>query len=221
MPFEYLSSAHGGITLVTWLENGGSLALPRIRGGGERGSAWHESAQREHRQRSYDDFIAVAERLIADTFTSAGRIGVFGLSNGGLPAAVMGTQRPDLFGAVVSDVPLTDMLRFPKMGMGFAWVEEYGDFEDPEMAKVLASYSPFHKVRDGVRYPPFLVTVSTKDDRVGAGHARKLVARLKDSGVDKSYLFEGKDGGHGVSDPFKKTELMSRRMSFFVNNLIR
>lgn len=220
MPYEYMSAVHGGITLVTWLEHGGSLALPRIRGGGERGSAWHESAQREHRQRSYDDFIAVAERLIADDFTSAGRIGVFGLSNGGLLAAVMGTQRPDLFGAVVSDVPLTDMLRFPKMGMGFAWVEEYGDPENPEMAKVLASYSPFHNVRDGVKYPPFLVTISTKDDRVGAGHARKLVARLKDSGAEKSYLFEERDGGHGVSDSFKKTELMSRRMSFFIDNLV-
>jgi prolyl oligopeptidase len=145
---------------------------------------------------------------------------VFSLSNGGLLPAVMGAQRPDFFGAVVSDVPLTDMLGFPKMGMGSAWITEYGDPEDPEMVKMLVSYSPFHNVRNDAQYPPFLVTVSTKDDRVGAGHPRKLVARLKDSGAAKCYLSEERDGGHGVSDAFKKTELMSRRMSFFVSTLM-
>lgn len=216
---SYFSQVFGGIALVPWLESGGSLAIAFIRGGGDRGEAWHEAARQEKRQKSYDDFIAVAEKLVEDGMTTPKKLGVFGTSNGGLLAAVMGTQRPDLFGAVVSDVPLTDMLRFPLMGMGAAWKHEYGDPEDPKMARILRSYSPFHNIHEGVKYPAFLVTISTKDDRVGAGHARKLVARLKDVGSEHAFLFEDSDGGHGVSDPYKRAALMSRRMGFFLNYL--
>lgn len=215
----YLDPMHGGISLVPWLESGGAFAVPYIRGGGERGEEWHQAARREKRQRSYDDFIAVAEELIHTGFTIAGKIGVFGSSNGGLLAAVVGTQRPDLFGAVVSDVPITDMLRYHRIAMGAAWAYEYGDPEDPEMAKVLKSYSPYHNVRDEVKYPSFLVTVSTRDDRVGAGHARKFVARLQDAGATHAYLFEDMEGGHTVSDSFKNVYLMSRRVAFFLYHL--
>lgn len=220
MPMEYLGAFLGGISLVPWLESGGALVVPAIRGGGERGSAWHQAARQEKRQKSYDDFIAVAERLIAEGMTTAGRIGVYGSSNGGLLSAVMGTQRPDLFGAVVSDVPLADMLRFPYMGMGAAWMSEYGNPEDPDAAAVLRSYSPFHNIREGAKLPPFLVTISTRDDRVGAGHARKLVARLKDSGSE-AYLIEESDSGHGVSDPFKKAAFMAGRISFWLDCLAK
>lgn len=219
VPLSYLDMILGGISLVPWLESGGSLVIPFIRGGGERGEAWHQAARQEKRQNSYDDFIAVAETLVKDGMTTPKHICVVGGSNGGLLAAVMGTQRPDLFGAIVSDVPLTDMLRYPLMGMGAAWIYEYGDPQNPEMAKVLRAYSPFHNIREGIQYPPFLVTVSTKDDRVGAGHARKLVARLKDAGASDVFLYEDRTGGHGVSDPFKNATLMARRVAFLIEFL--
>jgi prolyl oligopeptidase len=215
----YLDAGSGGRALKVWLERGGALVLPAIRGGGDRGEAWHKIAMREGRQISYDDFAAVAESLIKSGFTSAAHLGVFGTSNGGLLAATMGTQRPDLFGAVVSDVPLTDMLRFPKMGMGAAWMDEYGNPEDPAAAKVLRSYSPFHNVRSDVRYPPFLITISTEDDRVGPGHARKLAARLLEVGAPVFFV-EDEEGGHGVSDPLSRPEIMAARMTFFVDTLM-
>ncbi|KAM0424809.1 hypothetical protein ACHAPT_009865 [Fusarium lateritium] len=215
---DYLNASLGGVSLVPWLKSGGSLAIPYIRGGGERGPLWHQAARQEKRQNSYDDFIAVTEKLIADGFTNPKRIGVFGSSNGGLLASVMGTQRPDLFGVVVSDVPLTDMLRYPLMGMGAAWIDEYGDPKNPQMAEALCSYSPFHNIHKGTAYPAFLVTVSTRDDRVGAGHARKLVARLKEVGLPNCYLLEDREGGHGVSNVLKNTLLMSRRMAFLMEH---
>lgn len=215
----YLDGAIGGKGTKLWFERGGALVLPAIRGGGDRGAAWHRAAMRELRQNSYDDFIAVAEDLVKSGFVRPAQLGVFGLSNGGLLAATIGLQRPDLFGAVVSDVPLIDMLRYPLMGMGGAWTNEYGDPADPALAKVLASYSPLHIARDGVRYPPFLVTVATSDNRVGPGHARKMVARLKQLGAP-AWLYEDADGGHGVSDPLTRPELMGLRMTFLIDTLM-
>ena len=216
----YLDFAVGGRSLTVWLSRGGALALPAIRGGGERGAEWHRAAMRERRQVSYDDFAAVAEDLIATGFTKPQHLGVFGLSNGGLLSATMGLQRPDLFSAVVSDVPLADMLRFPKMGMGAAWMEEYGNPEDPAAAAVLRSYSPLHLVREGGRYPQFLVTISTEDNRVGPGHARKLAARLMQVGVP-TYFLEDDEGGHGVSDPLSRPEIVAKRMAFLVDTLMK
>jgi prolyl oligopeptidase len=209
----------GGKGAKLWFERGGAIAIPAIRGGGERGEAWHRAAMRAQRQNSYDDFIAVAEDLVQRGFARPAQMGVFGLSNGGLLAATIGLQRPDLFGAVVSDVPLIDMLRFPEMGMGGAWTGEYGDPRDPAMATVLRSYSPLHIARAGVRYPPFLVTVATSDNRVGPGHARKMVARLHELDA-KAYLYEDSDGGHGVSDPLSRPELMALRMTFLIDTLM-
>lgn len=215
---EYLGYSVGGKALVPWLTRGGAFALPLIRGGGDRGAAWHQSAIREKRQNSYDDFAAVTEDLITSGLTGPKHIGVFGSSNGGLLAAVMGTQRPDLYGAIVSDVPLTDLVRMPFMGMGAAWVNEYGDPNDPAMRKVLDSYSPYQNVVAGKTYPPFLVSVATSDNRVGPGHARKLAAKLKDAGATVYYL-EDQEGGHGVSDPLSRPELMADRMTFLFTNL--
>lgn len=215
----YLDGIVGGKSLVPWLDRGGALALPLIRGGGDRGEAWHLSAMREKRQNSYDDFAAVTEALMSDHFTSARHIGVFGESNGGLLAAVMGTQRPDLYGAVVSDVPLTDLVRMPFMGMGAAWVDEYGDAKDPAMRAVIERYSPFQLVRVGQKYPPFLITAATSDNRVGPGHARKLAAKLEDAGATVYYL-EDPEGGHGVSDPLARPELMADRMTFLIDALM-
>lgn len=216
----YLDYEVGGRSLKIWLDRGGALVLPAIRGGGERGEAWHQAAIREKRQVSYDDFAAVAQSLIASGFTTSAHLGVFGTSNGGLLAATLGTQHPELFGAVVSDVPLTDMLRFPHMGMGAAWTDEYGNPDDPAAAKVLRSYSPLHNVHEGVHYPPFLLTISTEDNRVGPGHARKLAARLLEVG-GPVYFLEDDEGGHGVSDPLTRPEIMAARMTFLIDTLMR
>lgn len=216
---DYFGDEVGGPAFKLWVDRGGSLVIPAARGGLERGDAWHRAAMGEHRQRSYDDFIAVVQKLVECGFTTPGRIGVFGASNGGLMAAVLATQRPDLFGAAVSDVPITDMLRMKYMGKGASWLGEYGDAADPRMAQALVSYSPLHNVRAGVKYPPFFISVSTEDDRVGPGHARKLAARLEEIG-SPVYFYEKTEGGHGVSDAFRSRELMALRMSFLIDHLM-
>ena len=216
---DYFGDEVGGPAFKLWVDRGGSLVIPAARGGLERGDAWHRAAMGEHRQRSYDDFIAVLEKLVETGFTAPGRIGVFGASNGGLMAAVLATQRPDLFGAAVSDVPLTDMLRMKYMGKGASWLGEYGDAADPRMAQALASYSPLQNVRSGVKYPPFFISVSTEDDRVGPGHARKLAARLEEIG-SPVYFYEKTEGGHGVSDAYRSRELMALRIAFLIDNLM-
>ncbi len=215
----YLDSVVGGPALTLWLNRGGALVLPIIRGGGERGEAWHTAAIREKRQVSYDDFLAVAQSLESTGFTNPQHLGVFGTSNGGLLSATVAVERPDLFGAAVSDAPLIDMLRFPAMGMGGAWMNEYGDPSNPAMRAALLRYSPFQNIKSGTVYPPFFITVSTEDNRVGPGHARKLAARLEQVGA-KAYYYEDSEGGHGVSDALQRPELMALRMTFLINRLM-
>jgi prolyl oligopeptidase len=215
----YLAPYFGGRSLAIWFQRGGALAVPMIRGGGERGEAWYQAAIREKRQNSFDDFEAVAEALIKDRFTKRDRLGVFGSSNGGLLALVVGIQRPDLFSAIASNVPLTDMLRFPLMGIGGAWIGEFGDPNDPAMHETLYRYSPYHNVSPGRHYPRFLITTSTADDRAGPGHARKLAALLKDAGYSV-YFLEYTEGGHGVSDPLNRPDLLIDQLTFFVDTLM-
>lgn len=215
----YFGHIVGGRSFKLWLDRGGSLVVPAARGGGERGDAWHRAAMREKRQNSYDDFIAVLEELIDEGYTTPSRLGVFGSSNGGLMAAVMATQRPDLFSAVVSDVPLTDLFRMKYMGMGAAWLNEYGDPANPLYATILSRYSPYQNVRQGVDYPPIMVTSSTEDNRVGPGHARKFAAKLESVGATV-YLLEQQEGGHGVSNAFSNPQLMSLRMTFLISELM-
>ncbi len=216
---SYLGRSFGGQALKLWFDRGGALVLPAIRGGGERGQAWHQAAIREKRQISYDDFIAVTQDLVSSGFTRARNIGVFGSSNGGLLSAVVAVQRPDLYGAAISDVPLADMLRYPKIAMGAAWMDEYGDPSKPEVAARLRAYSPVHNVDPRTSYPPFLVTVSTTDNRVGPGHARKLAARLMET-PGEAWLLEDEEGGHGVSDPLARPDIMAMRMTFLINHLM-
>ena len=181
---------------AAWLERGGVAVIANIRGGGEFGPTWHRAARRENRQRAYDDFIAVAEDLVARGVTSPRHLGVYGGSNGGLLTGVMLTQRPDLFGAVASAVPLLDMRRYHRLLAGASWVAEYGDPDVPGDWEFIRAYSPYHNVRAGVSYPPVLFTTSTRDDRVHPGHARKMHALLRDLG-QPSYLYENIEGGHG------------------------
>ena len=191
-----------------WLERGGTYVLANIRGGGEFGPRWHEAARKAHRQRAYDDFIAVAEDLIRRKVTSPAHLGIQGGSNGGLLMGVMLTQRPDLFGAVVCQVPLLDMRRFHKLLAGASWVDEYGNPDQPEEWAYISKYSPYQNVRADRKYPKVLFTTSTRDDRVHPGHARKMVARMKEYGKDVLY-FENIEGGHGGAADNKQAAYMS------------
>jgi prolyl oligopeptidase len=188
--------AYSGGLGSAWLERGGVYVLANIRGGGEFGPAWHEAALKQHRQRAYDDFIAVAEDLIARKLTSPRHLGIQGGSNGGLLMGVMLTQRPDLFGAVVCQVPLLDMRRYNKLLAGASWTGEYGDPDKPQDWAYIRRYSPYQNVHADRRYPPVLFMTSTRDDRVHPGHARKMAAKMLDEKHDVLY-YENIEGGHG------------------------
>ena len=183
----------------SWLARGGAYAVANIRGGGEYGPRWHQAALKEKRQVAYDDFIAVAEDLIESGVTSPRHLGIRGGSNGGLLTGVMLTQRPDLWNAVVVQVPLLDMKRYNRLLAGASWMAEYGN-PDTEDWAFISEYSPYHNIRSDVDYPTVFFTTSTRDDRVHPGHARKMVARMTELGHDLLY-FENTVGGHaGASD---------------------
>lgn len=179
-----------------WLERGGVFVLANIRGGGEFGPEWHQAALRENRGKAFEDFIAVAEDLIRRGVTTPERLGIQGGSNGGLLVGAVMTQRPELFGAVVCQVPLLDMRRYHRLLAGASWVAEYGDPDVPENWAFLREYSPYHRLAAGVRYPEILLVTSTRDDRVHPGHARKFAARLEEQG-HRFFYYENTEGGHG------------------------
>ena len=187
-----------------WLENGGVYVLANIRGGGEYGPKWHQAGLKTDRQRIYDDFIAVAESLIAKKITSPEHLGVEGGSNGGLLTGVMTTQRPDLFNAAIIAVPLMDMQRFHTLLAGASWMGEYGNPEDPVEGKFLRKISPYHNLDPQGDYPEVFLITSTKDDRVHPGHARKFAKRMEDQG-HAFYYYENIDGGHSAAANLKET----------------
>ncbi len=180
----------------SWMARGGVFIVANIRGGGEFGPAWHQAALKGNRQVSWNDFIAIGEDLVRRKVTSPPHLGIMGGSQGGLLMGVMYTQRPDLWGAVVCQVPLLDMLRFHKLLAGASWVGEYGDPDIPGERKFIAEYSPYQNVSPDKNYPPILFVTSTHDDRVHPGHARKMAARLEDYGHTFLY-WENTEGGHG------------------------
>ncbi len=191
---------------IIWLEHNGIYAVANIRGGGEYGEGWHRAAMREKRQNGFDDFIAAAEYLIEEKYTSSKRLAILGGSNGGLLTAVCMTERPGLYGAVVSLAPVTDMLRFTKFTIGRYWIPEYGNPDDPRDFKYLYAYSPLQNVRPGVVYPAALVTTADTDDRVVPMHAKKFVATLQyDSAGDNPILLRVETkAGHGHGTPITK-----------------
>ena len=193
---------------AAWMERGGVYVVANIRGGGEYGPAWHQAALRHNRQRAYDDFIAVAEDLVARKVTTSPHLGIMGGSNGGLLTGVMLTERPELFGAVVCAVPLLDMKRYHKLLAGASWMEEYGDPDNAEDWAALAKFSPYQNVHAGTKYPRTLFTSSTRDDRVHPGHARKMVARMLEQGHDVLY-YENIEGGHGGAADNEQAAFMS------------
>ncbi|ACZ31421.1 Prolyl oligopeptidase [Xylanimonas cellulosilytica DSM 15894] len=191
-----LTPSYSGGLGRAWLERGGVYAVANIRGGGEYGPSWHQAALGRHRHRAYEDFAAVARDLVQRGITTPAHLGVQGGSNGGLLAGNMLVRHPDLFGAVVIQVPLLDMKRYSHLLAGASWMAEYGDPDDPEQWAHLRQYSPYHHVTDGVDYPPVLLLTSTRDDRVHPGHARKMAALLDAVGADVTY-YENIEGGHG------------------------
>jgi len=179
-----------------WLERGGVYVIANIRGGGEFGPKWHQAALLENRQRAFDDFIAVGEDLITRKITTPEHLGIMGGSNGGLLMGAVFTQRPELFNAVVCEVPLLDMLRYHKLPPGASWMGEYGNPDIPEQRAYIAKYSPYQNVKVEATYPEVLFVTSTKDDRVHPGHARKMAAKMEEYGK-KVYFYENTEGGHG------------------------
>ncbi len=211
---------YGALNGAGWLEKGGVFVLANIRGGGEFGPAWHKAALKGNRHRAYEDFIAVAEDLIARKVTSTSHLGIMGGSNGGLLMGNMLTMRPDLFGAVVCQVPLLDMKRYSHLLAGASWMEEYGDPDDPAQWEFIKAFSPYQKVERGVRYPRTLFTTSTRDDRVHPGHARKMVAKMKALGHDVLY-YENVEGGHGGAANNAQAAFMSTLAYTFLWNQLR
>jgi prolyl oligopeptidase len=202
-----------------WLARGGALVVANIRGGGEYGPAWHQAAQGAHKQRSYDDFIAVAEDLIARKITSPAHLGIQGGSNGGLLVGAVFTQRPELFNAVVCSVPLHDMRRYHRLLAGASWMAEYGDPDDAAQWAHIARYSPYQALRADARYPEVLFTTSTRDDRVHPGHARKMAARMRAQGHPVLY-FENIEGGHGgAADNAQRAHVQALEMSYLWRQL--
>ncbi len=181
-----------------WLNNGGVYVVANIRGGGEFGPRWHQAGLKANRQKVFDDFIAIAEDLIAKKITAPRHLAIYGGSNGGLLVGAVAIQRPELFRAVLCTVPLLDMKRYNKLLAGASWVAEYGNPDDPAEWEFISKYSPYQNVKAGVAYPKFMFVTSTRDDRVHPGHARKMMARMMEQGHEVLY-YENIEGGHAGS----------------------
>jgi prolyl oligopeptidase len=193
-------------SILLWLERGGVLAIPNLRGGGEYGEDWHQGGMLAQKQNSFDDFIAAAEWLIESGWTRAERLAAAGGSNGGLLMGAVLTQRPALFRAVVVQVPLLDMLRYHRFLIARLWIPEYGSAEDAEQFRWLRAYSPYHHVRPGTGYPAVLLATAESDTRVDPLHARKMTARLQAAtGSDRPILLRLESrAGHGAGKPIAK-----------------
>jgi prolyl oligopeptidase len=191
---------------LLWLERGGVLAIPNIRGGGEYGESWHQGGMLGRKQNSFDDFLAAAEWLIEQRWTRPDRLAIAGGSNGGLLMGACLTQRPDLFRAVLIQVPLLDMLRYHRFRIARLWIPEYGSAEDPDQFRWLRAYSPYHRVTDGTAYPAVLLATAESDTRVDPLHARKMAARLQAATSSSRPILLRLEAraGHGAGKPIRK-----------------
>ena len=211
--------AYRPVVGAAWLEKGGVYVVANIRGGGEFGPEVASVGLKANRHKAYDDFIAVAEDLIKRSVTSTPHLGIQGGSNGGLLMGNMLVRRPDLFGAIVCQVPLLDMRRFSHLLAGASWMDEYGNPDLPEEWTFIREFSPYHIVDKSTKYPRTLFTTSTRDDRVHPGHARKMVAKMKDQGHDVIY-YENTEGGHaGAADNKQAAFMQSLAYTFLWNEL--
>jgi prolyl oligopeptidase len=192
---------------IGWLEKGGVYVVANIRGGGEFGPRWHQAALKAKRPLAYEDFQAVAEDLIRRKVTTPAHLGIQGGSNGGLLVGNMLTRTPELFGAVVCQVPLLDMRRYHTLLAGASWMGEYGNPDVPEEWEFIQTFSPYHRLKESVHYPRTLFMTSTRDDRVHPGHARKMAAKMKAMNLDLLY-YENIEGGHGGAADNKQLAFM-------------
>jgi prolyl oligopeptidase len=192
--------------ILAWLERGGVYAVAALRGGGEFGRAWHEAGRLERKQNTFDDFYAAAEWLIAHRVTRPAKLACEGGSNGGLLIGAAITQRPELWGAALCEVPLLDMLRYQNFSIARYWVPEYGSSEDAAQFEFLRKYSPYQNVRAGVKYPPTMFLAGAFDSRVDPLHARKMAARMQaaDAGPGPILLRVEDKAGHGQGKPIAK-----------------
>lgn len=211
--------SYSGIRGRAWLGLGGAFALANIRGGSEYGPRWHQAALKSNRHRAYEDFAAVAADLAARGVAKPARLGAMGGSNGGLLTGNMLTLYPQLFGALVSQVPLLDMKNYSHLLAGASWMAEYGDPDKPEEWEFIKTFSPYHNLRKGEAYPPVLFTTSTRDDRVHPAHARKMTAKMKELGLDVLY-YENIEGGHGgAADNKQKAHMSALEYTFLWHKL--
>ncbi len=210
------------VAMLVWLEQGGVYAVPNLRGGGEYGEEWHQAGMHDKKQNVFDDFIAAAEYLIAQGYTSPSKLAIAGGSNGGLLVGAAITQRPELFGAALPAVGVMDMLRFHKFTIGWAWVTDYGSADSAAQFPYLYKYSPLHNIRAGTRYPATLVTTADHDDRVVPGHSFKFTAALQaaQAGPRPVLIEIETKAGHGAGKPTSKLiEEQADRFAFLVKNL--
>ncbi len=208
----------GGIGRA-WTGQGGVFVVANIRGGGEYGPGWHQAALLQNKQKSYDDFAAVAQDLIATKVTSPAHLGIEGGSNGGLLVGAVMLQRPELFNAVVCQVPLLDMRRYHQLLAGASWMAEYGNPDKPEDWAFISRYSPYQNVKPGQKLPKVLFVTSTRDDRVHPGHARKMAARMLEQGHDLLY-WENIEGGHGgAADNRQRAQMQALEYAFLWQQL--
>ncbi len=208
--------------VLAWMEMGGLYAVPSLRGGGEYGEQWHQAGTRLRKQNVFDDFIAAAEWLIANNYTTTPHLAISGGSNGGLLVGACLTQRPDLFGAALPAVGVLDMLRFHRFTIGWAWIDDYGSSDDPDEFRALLAYSPLHNVRPGTCYPPTLITTADHDDRVVPAHSFKFAAALQAAqSCDRPVLIRIETrAGHGAGKPTSKLiEEAADRWSFLVKTI--
>ncbi|MGP0070275.1 MAG: prolyl oligopeptidase family serine peptidase [Isosphaeraceae bacterium] len=205
---------------AAWLEKGGVYVVANIRGGGEFGPKWHRAALKANRHKAYEDFIAVGEDLVRRKVTSPRHLGATGRSNGGLLMGNMLTRRPDLFGAIDCGSPLLDMKRFNHLLAGASWMGEYGNPDIPEEWAFIRTFSPYHNLQKSTKYPRTLITTSTRDDRVHPGHARKMVARMREQGHDVMY-YENIEGGHSAAADNKQAAFMDALAYAFLWNQLQ
>jgi prolyl oligopeptidase len=220
--FDISLTPNFSVSTVVWMEMGGVYAVPNLRGGGEYGKAWHEAGMKLKKQNVFDDFIAAAEWLITNKYTSREKLAISGGSNGGLLVGACMTQRPDLFRAALPAVGVMDMLRFHKFTRGWAWTSDYGSPDDAVEFKALLGYSPYHNLRSGVNYPATMVTTADHDDRVVPAHSFKFAARLQEMhrGANPVLIRIETKAGHGAGKPTSKLiEEAADRYAFLVREL--
>jgi prolyl oligopeptidase len=220
--FDISLTPNFSVPNVVWLEMGGIYAQPNLRGGGEYGEEWHQAGMKLKKQNVFDDFIAAAEWLIANKYTSTPKLAIRGGSNGGLLIGACVTQRPDLFGATLPEVGVMDMLRFHKFTIGWAWTSDYGSSDNPEEFKAIYAYSPLHNLKPGTKYPPTLIATSDHDDRVVPGHSFKFAATMQadQAGPAPVLIRIETKAGHGAGKSITKLiDETADTWSFLAHNL--